>query len=638
LGADSVAQYSLGAYMPNSIYGKYCPDQLAAAADAMLPVKVDAYGAQQLAQSIILSVGNSTKANILAGATWTGVAELTYGITAIQVVIKVDKTCTVYIDQGIDSGTYEITDSFDVVANVGDARTFASVAPYFRIRVKNTSVDPTTLVNVATGMTPFLEVLPRKLAPQGGLRTTGDQYVVASTLNSSAVNVNAGATWTGTAESTLGVVGIQISLKTDKNCTVYVDQSPDGTNWDIVDTYRYFTEVNNFGITVQAINSFFRVRVTNIDATNTTYFRFQTALCPMVEAVPRSLTAQGELKVTTNTYLQKVAEGDLLGHYLFSRNGYNAGITSALVDLWGSAAVYVFPAAPMQMSVGSTSNSDLGTSNFNGTSSGGSTTTLIDATKDFTAGGTPVAAGDIIYLQNGTRVSWGVVTTVAATTLTCAAGFAGGISASGLVYKILDVSTSGVGAQTVFLRYLDTNYQQKEEVIFVSGSAAPPTPTWLDTVATTILRVNRFEVLHTGTGGYTVGSLVIADKATRAINYAIIGATFNSAQQAIFTIPALDLDGHVVSWGYIVHWFAGACKASGNPVGTVRLVATAHSPEGYYNEGVFSMFGSRTVMNGTIEVPCEVPLKLAAKTDIKMRVISDTASTIFNAGFQGWFE
>lgn len=121
------------------------------------------------------------------------------------------------------------------------------------------------------------------------------QNVTADANNSSTGNLAASSTFTGTATSTLGVAGIQVSLKTDQNCTVYVEQSPDSTNWDIVDTYNYYASINNFGITVQAINSYVRVRVTNIGSSTTTYFRLQTALCPIVEAVPRSLDDNGHL-------------------------------------------------------------------------------------------------------------------------------------------------------------------------------------------------------------------------------------------------------------------------------------------------------------------------------------------------------
>lgn len=122
------------------------------------------------------------------------------------------------------------------------------------------------------------------------------QGITLSPTNSSTANLNAGATFTGTLVSTLGVGAIQVSLKTDQNCTVYVDQSPDGTNWDISDSFDYWNVINNFSQTVQAVNSYVRVRVKNIGTSATTYFRLQTVLAPIIEALPRSLSPDGHLR------------------------------------------------------------------------------------------------------------------------------------------------------------------------------------------------------------------------------------------------------------------------------------------------------------------------------------------------------
>jgi hypothetical protein len=129
------------------------------------------------------------------------------------------------------------------------------------------------------------------------------QEVTASTVNSSTVNLkkypDSGYNFTGTKESTLGVAGIQVSLFADQNCTVYIEQSPEGDNWDISDVYTYKAISSpNFGITVQAVSSYFRVRVENLSAvSDTTAFRLQSALCPIVETLPRALDENGNLKV-----------------------------------------------------------------------------------------------------------------------------------------------------------------------------------------------------------------------------------------------------------------------------------------------------------------------------------------------------
>lgn len=171
------------------------------------------------------------------------------------------------------------------------------------------------------------------------------QDVIADANNSSTTNLASGNSYmfTGTKTSTLGVAGIQVSLYADKNCTVYVDQSPDSTpHWDIIDTYNYYAG-RNFGITVQAVNSYVRVRVVSASLTTTT-FRLQTALCPVVEAIPRSLDEDGLL----NSRISKI-KGDM-GKVRISPMGAlktgqtvrlaGASFTSALdTNYWASSGV-----------------------------------------------------------------------------------------------------------------------------------------------------------------------------------------------------------------------------------------------------------------------------------------------------------
>lgn len=48
---------------------------------------------------------------------------------------------------------------------------------------------------------------------------------------------------------------------------------------------------------MQAVGSYFRIKVVNLWTIPTTYMRLSVALCPIVEALPRALTEQGNLKV-----------------------------------------------------------------------------------------------------------------------------------------------------------------------------------------------------------------------------------------------------------------------------------------------------------------------------------------------------
>jgi hypothetical protein len=164
------------------------------------------------------------------------------------------------------------------------------IAQWYRV------LDDLTVVPLVYNVTGSMTI--NDITVTTGSMLTINQNVVGDVWNSlTGSGLAAGTSFTGSAISTLGVAGLQVSLYTDQNCTVLVEQSPEGSNWDISDSYNYYTGVNNFGVTVQAINSYYRVKVTNTSGSPTTIMRLQSVLCPIVEALPRSLTSRGNLKV-----------------------------------------------------------------------------------------------------------------------------------------------------------------------------------------------------------------------------------------------------------------------------------------------------------------------------------------------------
>ena len=126
------------------------------------------------------------------------------------------------------------------------------------------------------------------------------QYVVGSVLNSSTVNLAAGAVFTGTSESTLGVAGLQVNVACDQPVIISIEQSTDGVAWDQTPTW-VVPGGEGDGRTFQALASYFRLVCTNIGNATSTYFRLQTALCPTVEVVPKELTPNGHLSLSTST-------------------------------------------------------------------------------------------------------------------------------------------------------------------------------------------------------------------------------------------------------------------------------------------------------------------------------------------------
>ena len=117
-----------------------------------------------------------------------------------------------------------------------------------------------------------------------------------STLNSSTANLASSAAFTGTADGLNGISTIKVTFNTSQNCTVQVQQSEDGTNWDINDSYTTTANIGDARV-FQAVASYVRVIVTNNGASTTTFLRLQTDLSPVVQEAPRSLSQAGNYRV-----------------------------------------------------------------------------------------------------------------------------------------------------------------------------------------------------------------------------------------------------------------------------------------------------------------------------------------------------
>jgi len=162
---------------------------------------------------------------------------------------------------------------------------------------KGTYVDP--YIEMAVLSDPSGNVIDAEADQDGKyhLSVTANQDVNEDTNNSSTTNLTSANsyTFTGTGTSTLGVVGLQWNLKTDQNATVYIEQSDDNTNWDISDSFDYRIGHSSGGNTVQAITSYWRIRVVLTNTTDTTYFRLAGVLCPIAEPMPRALSPDERL-------------------------------------------------------------------------------------------------------------------------------------------------------------------------------------------------------------------------------------------------------------------------------------------------------------------------------------------------------
>jgi hypothetical protein len=123
-----------------------------------------------------------------------------------------------------------------------------------------------------------------------------NQNVEVCPNNSITGDIGSGSTWTGTSASTLGVNAIQVCVFSTQIGILYIDQSNDGVYWDITDSFNYNTPSVGDSRTIQAVAAYFRTRFKNSGIV-TASVRIQSVVCPIVEALPRSLDANGHFKV-----------------------------------------------------------------------------------------------------------------------------------------------------------------------------------------------------------------------------------------------------------------------------------------------------------------------------------------------------
>ena len=453
------------------------------------------------------------------------------------------------------------------------------------------------------------------------------QNVIVDSNNSSTENLTAGSTFTpltAGGTSTLGVAAIQVSFKADKNCTITVEQSPDTTpNWDIVDTFYYFAG-QSFGRTVQAINSWVRVTVTNVDVNTTSYLRLQTCLCPIAEPLPRSLNTLGYQK--NGQFFQDIAQSDIPFVKSWSKIGYSPTVNSTESDIWSLAGTYgnggLFPAAAVQMEiVGSENTNDIGTIIKGNratpvtSDAGGSTTTLVDANGGFLSA-TAVAIGDILICDPSGITSpnipeWGIVTGVSDTELTFAGGLSKGGTGTTRKYLVLDTSAHS-GALAFKIDYLTASYNEATLIIPANGTTAVATLADDGSALTNLFRINSFRMIAAGSGNKPTGDWRIRT-VSAGTTWSYITAGFTRARNHMYTVPA----GHTL---YVTQWNAGWSSPGDAKTTTARLFTRANvEPTTMFNTGnIFYPYTELIITNQQTEVTFPIPTRLPAKTDIKV--------------------
>jgi len=281
----------------------------------------------------VIDTANSSNTPLGGGLAFTGAWTNVLGYLQLQIMVFADQISAIggFAVQFSSDGVHmDHQHTYTIDANVGETFQMQCHAQYYRIVYTNGAVAQTafrmqTILRPAASTGTVLEAdeiisgfddciltksiltgqsvldgkyINAKMTPDGGLVINQD--IVIDANNSSIANLASGATFTGVSTSNIAASMLQVFLKTDQNCAVYVDQSQDNVHWDIVDHYDFYASIGNFGINIGAFGAYFRVRVQNIGTATTTYFRLQTIYVPIANQLPRSLSRDGWLQVQVN--------------------------------------------------------------------------------------------------------------------------------------------------------------------------------------------------------------------------------------------------------------------------------------------------------------------------------------------------
>jgi hypothetical protein len=193
-----------------------------------------------------------------------------------------------------------------------------------------------------------------------------NQNIAVDALSSTTTNLAGGATFTGPAIPDLNYTAVQYAIKSDQNCTVYVEQSPDAINWDISDAFS-FNAPTGSGNTVQLVASYYRIRVTNTSTVASTYLRLQVIKVPFLPSLPRSLDADGHL--STHVYGSQdfrgiehynAPNGEFVSVPLYKLCGDSFGGDIIDPSMWtttlGTGGTAVTTTGQLELSTGTTAN------------------------------------------------------------------------------------------------------------------------------------------------------------------------------------------------------------------------------------------------------------------------------------------
>ena len=187
-----------------------------------------------------------------------------------------------------------------------------------------------------------------------------------------------------------------------------------------------------------------------------------------------------------------------------------------------------------------------------------------------------------------------------------------------------DIATTGSGARTVHLSYLDSTYAEKTFTFNMNGVTAVTGPT-------DFFRVNSFHIETSGAGGKAAGVISLRLVGAPATIYEQMPVGGTRSRNSVYTVPL----------GKKLYITTCCASAAYNTSGkSVRVILHASlSPDGLISTAGYLFWPQfeSMLVDGVVHHTFASPLVLTEKTDIKTSVVGET-NAIVTSLIDGWME
>ncbi len=181
-----------------------------------------------------------------------------------------------------------------------------------------------------------------------------------------------------------------------------------------------------------------------------------------------------------------------------------------------------------------------------------------------------------------------------------------------------DIDTTGTGARTVRVEYIDANGDEQEEIVALNGL----TP--VDMLATNIRFVNAIHTVTVGSNGVAVGDISIYKFGDANTVYNMIAAGGNMSVTTSRMVPA--------GKRFLLKRWTATSTTQNHQV-TIRIRSTSRA--GILYPGVFLFIDSATLEVNTYEHTFNYPVLIPALAIIKVSAWANQVGTDVSASFDG---